>query len=110
MIDTSETASELDRTVVPETGAQPMPVVTAEEYEASFGESLQATLDLGSWSAGPDLAQVYSRLDEEVREAVRLEEEVVRWVRNNLFPRLDAPAVAPKGAGVYQASSEDIAR
>jgi len=45
--------------------SRPAPV-TADAFEEYFGESLQRTLDLGSWRQGVDLVREYARIQEEV--------------------------------------------
>jgi hypothetical protein len=84
--------------------------VSPEAFTSGFGESILATLDLDTWSAGEDLGKLYGRIDAEVREAVEQENTIRKTIREKIFPRLAGYEGAPKNAGVYQASSEDIAR
>jgi hypothetical protein len=81
-----------------------------DEFEEGFGESLQQALDVDTWQTGEDLASVYERIDAEVREAVRQEEEYARLIREKLFPNLNTYPRAPKGAGVYAAQPADVER
>jgi hypothetical protein len=66
----------------------------------SFGEDLQRTLDMNTWLPG-DLSQEYSRMEKEVRQAVELENDFQRQIRERIFPQLRTAPRAPKGAGVY---------
>ncbi|MBX6721640.1 MAG: hypothetical protein IRY92_00170 [Dactylosporangium sp.] len=100
----------------PEQGSPLSPVgdddveITPEEFVATFGEDLQRTLDVDTWSSGEDLAQIYGRLAEEVRGAVEREEELLRTIRAEIFPRLSSYPGAPPGAGAYQAPVEALER
>jgi hypothetical protein len=75
--------------------------VTPEVFSEGFGEDIYHTLDVDTWQTGEDLSAIYSRIEHEVREAVRQEEEHRRTIRRLVFPRLADYAGAPKGAGVY---------
>lgn len=86
------------------------PEITEEEFSAGFGERLSQTLDLSTWKAGEDLAEVYSRVASEVRDAVAQEEMVRAEIRKHVFPQLSGYPGAPKGAGVYAASPSDLQR
>src|SRR5262245_10770806 len=84
--------------LIPATSADP--VISADDFRASFGEDLQRTLDIRTWVPG-DLSQEYSRIEQEVREAVQLESQLQRNIRKEIFPLLKTAPRAPKGAGVY---------
>lgn len=95
-----------DETLAPLTAAAPNdapPEVTAAGFVEVFGEELGRALDVGTWHAGEDLAQIYRRTEDEIRAAVATEDRIVGEIRRVVFPRLrNAPGV-PKGAGVYPA-------
>lgn len=84
--------------------AADIPEVSAEQFKESFGEDLQHALDISTWSAGEDLSRDYARVEEEVKEAVAREDEMVQRLRAEVFPRLGRAPAAPKGAGVYTAT------
>ncbi len=77
-------------------------------FEAAFGEELRAILALESWRTGDNLAELYDRLANEVAAAVELEARVRDPIRARLFPRIEARAAAPPGAGVYRASLDKL--
>lgn len=54
--------------------------VDAAEFAAEFGEALDRTLDLDTWSHGEDLSGVFERLDREVAEALEQENEIRKHV------------------------------
>lgn len=89
--------------------ATPAPT-SARTFEEAFGEPLRRVLDLSTWSNGDDLAQVYERVATEVEAAVRQEARVRGPIRGDLFPRIGKGPGAPRGAGVYQATLEDLKR
>jgi hypothetical protein len=82
--------------------------VNSTEFEAAYGESFAKTLDLDTWSAGEDLLAAYAKLDQEVGEALRREDDYRAEIRNTVFPQLKALPYAPSGAGVYTAQKNDI--
>lgn len=79
-----------------------------DEFRTSFGETLDQALDLSTWHRGEDLAHLYGRLEREITEAVKQEDELRERVRNVVFPRLEGRPGAPKGAGVYRAAIADV--
>ena len=79
------------------------PGITTAGFVEVFGEELGRALDVGTWRAGEDLAQIYSRTEEEIRAAVATEDRVVGEIRRRVFPRLRTAVGAPRGAGVYGA-------
>lgn len=85
-------------------------ILAAEDFQASFGEDIQHTLDLNTWRGGTDLSDDYSRIEREIREAVVRETEVQKTIRQDLLPRLKTRAHAPKNAGVYPADLKVIER
>ena len=84
------------------------PVVTGDEFEAAHGERLTQTLDLDTWGAGPDLTEMYARLETEVADAVRKESEYQKLIREQVFPLLRTRRGAPQGAGVWSVSIEKL--
>src|SRR5437660_7834344 len=82
--------------------------VSPELFRASFGEDLHQLLDLTTWRTARDLSAEYARMQADVDAAVEREGRVQRRVRAELFPRLAAAPGAPRGAGVYQVSADDI--
>ena len=86
------------------------PEVSPEEYREGFGEDLQHTLDVSTWQTGEDLASVYRRIEAEIREAVKDEQEHRATIRRVVFPRLGAAPGAPKGAGVYTVDANLLER
>jgi hypothetical protein len=94
---------------LPSEAERPGPAVTdASEFSTSFGETLDQALDLNTWHRGEDLSHLYGRLEQEIAEAVKQEDELRERVRRIVFPRLEARPGAPKGAGVFQAQIADI--
>lgn len=98
---------------VPQPTAEPErnpEIVDLDEFASEFGFDLLDTLDVGTWTQGPDLEALNRRLSTEVAEAVAQEHEAVAFVRREVFPRLTKQVDAPAQAGVYQAQPEDIDR
>jgi hypothetical protein len=91
------------------TGQEPV-LFGAEEFTAAFGEPLARTLDLDTWKTGENLEALYDRLEVEVKEAVRQEDRIRERVRREVFPRLGTRRDAPREAGIYQATVENIER
>lgn len=86
------------------------PPVTLPEFESAFGEPFQKTLDLDTWSQGENLAESYTRLEQEIAGALAKENEYRRVVRETIFSRLKNSPGAPRNAGVFQARRDDLER
>ncbi len=81
---------------------------TPNEVHAKFGEPLENILDLSTWQQGDDLSESYTRLEKEIQEAVEQEERVGGEVRRRVLPLIYNRPNAPKGAGLYAATVEQI--
>src|SRR5579862_8006250 len=68
------------------------------EFQEAYGEALENTLDLDTWTAGEDLASLYSRLEREIEEAVSKEEDYRKIIREEVFPLIASGAYAPPNA------------
>lgn len=96
---------------IPDVSAPQEPIeISADEYQAGFGEPLAKTLDLETWTTGEDLAAVYGRIEAEVREAVAQEDHVRAEIRKRVFPLLGAYPGSPPSAGVYVANTDHLDR
>jgi hypothetical protein len=80
-----------------------------EDFEATHGEPLSQTLDLDTWRQGPDFADFYRRMREEVSEAVRHESHHQREYRRSVFPKLRHRPGAPPEAGVWRTAPRRVA-
>lgn len=78
------------------------------ELELALGESLASTLNLDTWKRGEDLNQLYGRLEQEVRQAIEQENRIRERIRAEIFSLLSSRPGAPKGAGVYNMSVDQI--
>jgi hypothetical protein len=95
------------------TAAQPGPLsppeeVSAEDFEASYGERLERTLNLDTWERGENLDRMFARLDEEISEALDREDELCRQIQRMIFPQIAERPNAPPGAGVFQATVDQL--
>ena len=84
------------------------PLVEGDEYSAAYGEPLAHTLNLDSWEAGVDLADLYRRLEAEIAPAIEQERRIQDTVRRELFPLLAQAADAPPQAGDHTATLADL--
>ncbi len=75
-----------------------------------FGESLGSLLNPESWTPIADLANTYARLEQEVRLSVDRERSVADTIREKLFPRIEASALAGPESGVYRATPAQISK
>lgn len=73
----------------------------SEEFEGAFGESMEKTMDLDTWHKGEDMAEIFSRLTDEVQEAIHAEDDLKKKVRELILPTLATRDKAPEGAGVF---------
>ena len=82
----------------------------ADTFASLFSESLDSLLDAESWTPGADLANTYARLEREVRLSVDRDRRVTSTIRENLFPRIGASALAGPESGVYRSTPAQIGR
>lgn len=97
---------------VSKTAAATSPTTTPDaelaEFEAAYGEKFSATLDLNTWTLGDDLVATLDRLEQEVTEALKHEDESRKTVRRLVFPRLRTAPDAPPNAGLYRAERQHL--
>jgi hypothetical protein len=86
------------------------PIIAADAFSAAYGESLDVTLNIDSWQTGGDLEGLYERIEAEVEGAVQIENAMRETIRRQIFPRLRSRPGAPKGAGCYRATANDLRR
>ena len=79
-----------------------------DTFSRIFGESLDSLLNPTSWTPGADLANTYARMEREVSLAMNRERRVANTVRDELFPRIEAIALAGPESGVYGATPSQI--
>ena len=106
--DTTPLQSAPDASPVPPGPLSPPELLDADDFLASYGEPLEQTLNLDTWESGPDLASIFDRLNQEVRQALTQEDEMCRHLRRLVFPQIAARPNAPRGAGVFQAQVEEL--
>jgi hypothetical protein len=85
-----------------------IPPENIPEFEEAYGESFHQTLDLSTWILGEDLAEMYGRLEQEIADAVAMEDSYSHTIRNEVFSKIKTSPGAPPNAGVYQAKREDL--
>lgn len=77
-------------------------------FEEAFGEPLTQTLDLDTWVHGEDLTEMYGRLEDEIADAVKMEDSYRKVIRDEVFERIKSSPSAPHNAGVYQGKLRDL--
>jgi hypothetical protein len=82
--------------------------VSAEDFAASYGESLERTLDLETWERGENLDRMFERLDREVSEALVREDAIYKQIRDVIFPQIAQRRPAPPGARVFKATENEL--
>jgi hypothetical protein len=98
------------RIVTQEDEVELNPQVELADFEAAFGEKLSQTLDLDTWMLGEDVMSAYSRLEQEVAQALARESAYREKIRDVVFSRFRGAPGAPPNAGVYQASRAHLER
>jgi len=83
-------------------------IVGTDDFEESFGEPLSHALDLSTWHPGEDLGRLYGELEAQVEQAVAEEEPQRAAIRTEVFPRISIRRGAPRDAGVYQATVDQV--
>jgi hypothetical protein len=95
--------AQLDQSIV-------SPASHLPEFEEAYGEALSQTLNLDTWILGEDLAEMYGRLEQEIADAVAMEDSYRKIIRKEVFGRIKSSPGAPHNAGIYQAKREDLER
>jgi hypothetical protein len=81
----------------------------AAAFRECFAEELTDVLNLESWRPGVDLAREYARIEREVHEAVQREDHVQRGIREHVIPKIGFAEAAPRDAGKYEVTPEQVA-
>lgn len=76
--------------------------VQEDEFQAAFGESLAATLNLDTWLPGGDYGATRERMEREIAASVAQNDRIGDQLRNEFLPRMFARKQAPLHAGCYQ--------
>jgi hypothetical protein len=79
-----------------------------DQFVSIFGEPLEQTLDLSTWSESTRLGDLYGQLQQEVAAAQHHSLAARQAIRDQVYPRIRKQRTAPKGAGVYQANHKEI--
>src|SRR5579872_2195649 len=87
-----------------------MLAMEANQFKAAFGESVENPLDIDTWHLGDDLAGMYSRLEQEVAQAVEQEGRIRERIRSELFPYVFTHPQAPRQAGCYKVDVATLER
>lgn len=89
-------------------GLQTAPILEQQDFSQEFGEPLARALDLDTWNEGQDLSEIFEKLDQEISEALIQEGDLLRKVRDTFFPIIKTRPNAPKGAGVYRVTTQQL--
>jgi hypothetical protein len=100
----------------PNAGATPTPPgplsspqeISGTDFADSYGESLADTLNLDTWERGVNLTDLFTRLEQEISQALEQEDALCSRMRQVVFPQIVARPQAPPGAGVYQVKTSDL--
>lgn len=88
----------------------PPPVIDDRDFEVATGESLDHTLNLDNWQSGLYLCGDWERIEREVGEALEQRRRTATPFRKRFFPLIASRPNAPKGAGVFQATTDQLKR
>lgn len=101
-------ADKIENTEIQKENQQALTAVESSEFEEAYGEPFSKTLDLNTWSHGEDLLAAFARLDQEVGEALKKEDEYRREVRKSVFPQLKKLPDSAPNAGIYTVPPGDL--
>lgn len=82
----------------------------SNEFRSAFGEPVESTLDMDTWSPGEDLLAMYRRLEREIACAVEQEGRLRERIRSELFPFVFKRPQAPAQAGCYKVDVATLER
>jgi hypothetical protein len=86
------------------------PAVSLSAFREAFGEELHCVLNQRTWRHGRDVVEEHRLLAEQVRQAVELETEQARAIRERIHPLLAAAPLAPPGAGRHAVSLAEVVK
>ena len=72
--------------------------------QQEFENAIIATVDLNTWTSGENLTRLYTRLEQEVRNAVLDEEKIRIQIRNEVFPRIASGKKSTLSSGFHKFS------
>lgn len=75
---------------------------------AQLSESIENLLDFETWTDPQDLNEVYTRLAKQIKEESRRDERMAAEIRQRVLPLIRERSKAPKGAGLYNISPEQV--
>lgn len=78
------------------------------EFEEAYGEPFDRTLNLDTWIHGEDLMEMYGRMEQEIADAVIMEDSYRKIIREEVFSKIKDSPSAPRNAGVYPVRKEDL--
>lgn len=84
--------------------------VDPQAYASAYGEPLSVTLNIDSWQTGGDLEGLYQRLEAEIEGAVQFENAQRETIRREVLKQIRTRPGAPRGAGCYRATTDDLRR
>lgn len=79
-----------------------------EDFRKAFGEDLDRTLDIDTWSQGFDIADIMERFRSEIAGAVDKEGRASALIRKEVFPIIATRPGAPAGSGVYPTTADEL--
>src|SRR4051812_37213267 len=79
---------------------QALPMLEEKDFTQGYGETLDQTLNIDSWSDGSDLSSIFDRAEQEIGEALDQEKAAAPHIRNVIFPLIRSREHKPPGAGV----------
>ncbi len=85
-----------------------VPEIEPTRYREITGEDLKSTLDISTWDTGVRALQAFERLEREVEQAEHYSNEIRQRVREHVFHLLPRVVGAPREAGVYRTSIDDL--
>lgn len=74
--------------------------ISLDDFEEAYGEKFSNTINIDTWPLGENLADLYSKLEAEVHEAVKDEINISNSVRKEIFPKIAEIGKVPN-AGLH---------
>jgi len=76
---------------------KPEKEVSLDDFEEAYGEKFSDTINIDTWPLGENLAELYSKLEAEIHQAVKDEGNISNVVRKEIFPKLAEMGKVPNG-------------
>src|SRR6476660_9815949 len=79
--------------------------LSVDDFQKAFGENFSDAIDINTWHLGENLADIFSRIDDEMFNSKSDENRNQKTIRETVFPRIKEKALVPF-AGLHEDAND----